>query len=224
MREIVLDTETTGLDPGQGHRIVDIGCVELVNLLPTGAEKQWYINPEREMPADAARIHGLTDAFLSDKPPFSHIVREFVDFIGDSCLVIHNAAFDMKFINAELERHGYARLPFDRAIDTVAMARQRFPGAQANLDALCKRFGIDNTDRSVHGALIDARLLASVYLELRGGRQANLALDGRRSELTRQATGGTRAVRPPRSHGLTATERKAHAAMLDELKNPIWHH
>lgn len=221
MREIVLDTETTGLDPQKGHRIVDIGCVELVNLLPTGVEKQWYINPERDMPAEAARVHGLTDAFLRDKPVFAQIVDDFVDFIGDSPLVIHNAGFDMRFLNAELQRQAVAPLPADRAVDTLLIARERFPGAQASLDALCKRFAIDNSDRSVHGALVDARLLASVYLELRGGRQAQLGLVGSRESAERIVV-RQRQVRAPRSHAPTAEELAAHAALLESLTNPLW--
>ena len=176
MREIVLDTETTGLYPEQGHRVVEIGCVELINHVATAAHFHRYINPERPMDADAEAVHGLTDAFLSDKPVFAEIADAFLEFVGDDPLVIHNAAFDIGFLNAELARLGHPALPMERAVDTVKIARRRFPGAQANLDALCRRYGIDLSDRSLHGALLDANLLAKVYLELRGGSQPDLTL------------------------------------------------
>ncbi|MFL2844757.1 MAG: DNA polymerase III subunit epsilon [Candidatus Puniceispirillaceae bacterium] len=171
MREIVLDTETTGINPRDGHRIIEIGAIELMHHLPTGKQLHIYINPERDIDDGAVAIHGLTSLFLSDKPVFASIVDEFLTFIGDSPLVIHNASFDMGFINAELDRIHRPSLPMDRAIDTLAMARKKFPGAQANLDALCRRFEINNNQRDLHGALIDADLLASVYVELLGGRQ-----------------------------------------------------
>ena len=189
MREIVLDTETTGFEPSEGHRIVEIGALELYNHMPTGRRYHQYINPERDMPEDAFRVHGIGpdllpvpraaragEVTLKDKPPFAQIGREFLEFIGDARLVIHNAAFDMKFLNAELEKAGFAGLSEKRAVDTLGMARQKFPGAPASLDALCRRFAIDNTERTLHGALLDAQILAEVYLELIGGRQPDFAL------------------------------------------------
>ncbi|MEM9123277.1 MAG: DNA polymerase III subunit epsilon [Pseudomonadota bacterium] len=174
MREIVLDTETTGIDPFDGHRIVEIGCVELENHLPTGRTYHQYINPKRSMPMEAERVHGLSEAFLSDKPEFPAIADGFLTFIDEAPLVIHNAKFDMRFLNAELDWMGRTTLPDERAIDTLMLARKKFPGAQASLDALCKRFQVDNSGRDLHGALIDADLLAQVYLELIGGRQPTL--------------------------------------------------
>lgn len=173
MREIVLDTETTGLDPTTGDRIVEIGCLELVNRLPTGETYHVYINPERDMPPQAEQVHGLSEAFLRDKPLFADIVAGFLQFIGNDALVIHNADFDMKFLNAELALLGQNKLP-NPVVDTLAMARKRFPGSPASLDALCRRFGVDNSNRDLHGALIDSELLAGVYLELSGGRQPDL--------------------------------------------------
>jgi DNA polymerase-3 subunit epsilon len=215
MREIVLDTETTGLDPANGDRIVEIGCVELVDHFPTGANYHVYINPERDMPADAERVHGLSAEFLADKPVFAAITAEFIDFIGDAPLVIHNAGFDMKFLNAELARIGRDLLDDARAIDTLAMARIKFPGARVSLDELCKRFDIDNTERTKHGALLDADLLAQVYLELLGGRQKRFVLalaDG----LT-PVTEDSRPVRvrpEPLPSLITPHEREAHAAFV----------
>lgn len=178
MREIVLDTETTGFEPSEGHRIVEIGALELFNHLPTGRTYHQYLNPQRLMPKEAFEVHGLGDDFLRDKPPFADCAAAFLDFIGDARLVIHNAAFDMKFLNAELARAGRPPLPFSRATDTVAMARARFPGSPASLDALCRRFGVDNSRREKHGALLDSEILAEVYLELIGGRQPDLVLPG----------------------------------------------
>jgi DNA polymerase-3 subunit epsilon len=176
MREIVLDTETTGLDPKDGHRIVEIGAVELFNHVATGQTFHQYIDPRRPMPAEAFAIHGLGDDFLRGKPVFAAIATDFLNFIGDARLVIHNASFDMKFLNAELTGAGFTTLPAARAFDTVVLARQKFPGSPASLDALCRRFGIDNTAREKHGALLDSELLAEVYLELIGGRQPGLVL------------------------------------------------
>ena len=220
MREIVLDTETTGLDPTSGHRIVEIGCIELMHHVPTGENFHRYLNPERTMPAEAQGVHGLTDAFLADKPVFAEVVDAFLAFIADSPLVIHNAAFDMSFLNAELTRLGLPALPQDRAIDTLGLARRRFPGAHASLDALCGRFGIDNSGRAVHGALLDATLLADVYLELRGGRQPGLALASRPTSAA--AGGAIRVERPPRPHAPSPQEVAAHEAFLSQLKDPIW--
>lgn len=233
MREIVLDTETTGFDPEQGDRIVEIGAVELLNHLPTGRTFHKYINPEREVPADAVAIHGLTNEFLQDKPLFSEISSELVDFIGKNTkLVIHNAAFDMKFLNAELRKTGYEALPWARALDTLALAREKFPGAQNSLDALCRRFGIDNSARTLHGALLDSEILADVYLELIGGRQPDLVLDAPTgggyedktddtSRKIRQQTARTRPVSLPSR--LNDTEAKAHAEFVADLgEKAIW--
>lgn len=220
MREIVLDTETTGLDPAAGHRIVEIGCVELVNAIPTGTVFHGYFNPEIAMPAEAFAVHGLGDDFLADKPLFADRIEELLAFLGDAPFLIHNAEFDMRFLNAELGRAGRATLPSTRARCTLQMARRRFPGAQASLDALCRRFGIDNSARAKHGALLDAELLAEVYLELIGGRQPGFEL-ARSAEAARAAT-LTRIARPPRPHAPTAEEAAAHAAFLERLKDPIW--
>jgi DNA polymerase-3 subunit epsilon len=224
MREIVLDTETTGFDPLSGHRMVEIGCVELMNHLPTGEVFHRYLNPERDMPEEAFKVHGLSAEFLSGKPLFAEVVADFLAFIADSPLVIHNAEFDMRFINAELARLSFPTLPMSRSIDTVAMARKRFPGAQANLDALCRRFEIDNTHRTHHGALLDAELLAEVYLQLIGGRQPGLELavakggNGTAAGMAR----APRQARPPRPHAPTDDESAAHAAFVGKLKNAIW--
>ncbi len=222
MREIVLDTETTGFDPDTGDRIVEIGAVELMNHLATGRHFHVYINPERDMPADAFAVHGLSTEFLSDKPRFAEVAADFLAFIGDARLVIHNAAFDMKFLNAELRRAGHPTMPMSRALDTVAMARQKFPGAPVSLDALCRRWGIDNSNRTLHGALLDSELLAEVYLELIGGRQPDLVLV---AEPARAAEGPAattqhhpRAARPaPLAPRITAAEREAHAAFVARM-------
>jgi DNA polymerase-3 subunit epsilon len=176
MREIVFDTETTGFEPGDGHRIVEIGCVELIDHFPTGKSFQAYLNPERDVPIESQRVHGLSGEFLSDKPIFAHVVEEFLAFIGDAPLVIHNAGFDIKFINAELSRAGHPPIPLARAIDTIEIAKRKIPGARYSLDELCKRFGVDLSGRTKHGALLDADLTAQIYLELIGGRQRGLAL------------------------------------------------
>ncbi len=174
MREIVMDTETTGLDPAEGHRIVEIGAVELLNHLPTGRVYHQYVNPERDMPAEAFAVHGLSAERLAREPVFAEVAEAFLAFIGDAPLIIHNASFDMKFLNAELSALGLPPLPAERAVDTLAIARRRFPGSPAGLDALCRRFGVDNSAREKHGALLDSELLAEVYLELIGGRQPDL--------------------------------------------------
>lgn len=176
MREIVLDTETTGFDPHSGDRIVEIGAVELINHMPSGVTFHEYINPERSMPEDAFKVHGLGDEFLRDKPVFAAVGEKFLNFVKDSKLIIHNATFDMKFLNAELGWINLPLLPMDQALDTLAIARRRFPGSPASLDALCRRFGIDNSSRTLHGALLDSEILAEVYLELIGGRQPDLVL------------------------------------------------
>ncbi len=221
MREVVLDTETTGLDPEAGHRIVELACLELMHHVPTGRSFREYLNPQRDMPEEAARIHGLTDNFLADKPLFADVVEGFLEFLGEAPLVIHNAQFDLGFLNAELRRLQLPLLDGARAVDTVALARRRFPGAQVSLDALCRRFEIDNTARSFHGALLDCELLAEVYLELRGGRQPAFDLQSRQRTAHAEAPGG-REVRPPRPHAPSAQELEAHEAMLDRMTDPIW--
>lgn len=221
MREIVLDTETTGTDALNGDRLVEIGCVELWNHVATGRTYHVYLNPERDMPEDAFRIHGLSTEFLKDKPLFSEVVGDFLEFIGQDQLVIHNAQFDMGFLNAELRRIGMKSLP-NPVLDTVVMARKRFPGAAASLDALCRRFEIDNSNRTLHGALLDSELLAEVYLELLGGRQPDLVLAG--SDVAREAA--IRVDRPrrdPRPHSPTAEELAAHEAFMKAFKTPpLW--
>ncbi|MBL4666542.1 MAG: DNA polymerase III subunit epsilon [Sneathiella sp.] len=220
MREIALDTETTGFDPSNGDRIVEIGCVELDNFMATGRVFHCYINPERDMPEGAFKVHGLSEEFLKKHKVMAAEMDKFLKFIGDSKLVIHNAEFDMKFINAELIRMKRHPLPMSRSIDTVAMARKMFPGAQANLDALCRRFDIDNSARTKHGALLDAELLAEVYLELRGGRQTgfSLAAEGKGHKKTASKS----VTRPPRAHSATEAELKSHSEFLENIDEPIW--
>ena len=231
MREVVLDTETTGLSPADGHRVVEIGCLELVNHMPTGETYHCYINPLMEMPPTAQEIHGHSDEFLADKPEFAAMADGFLEFIGDAPLIIHNAAFDLGFLNAELDRLGRAVLPASRAVDTVALARRKFPGSPASLDALCRRFGIDNSARTLHGALLDAELLAEVYLELIGGRQpgfglaASVATEAEKGSAERPGvTAGTGPdpARPPRTHAPSAEEQTAHADFVAKLNEPIW--
>jgi DNA polymerase-3 subunit epsilon len=241
MREIVLDTETTGFEPAEGHRIVEIGAVELFNHLPTGRTYHQYINPERGMPVGAFEVHGIGHDILEtpgkpvpggvtlrDKPVFARIGQAFLDFIGDAQLVIHNAAFDMKFLNHELERSGLPGLPFSRATDTLAIARTKFPGSPASLDALCRRFAIDNSMREKHGALLDSEILAEVYLELIGGRQPDLVLASAAPAPARNASGEAITWRPrPRPEPLpprvTDDELAAHAAMVGKLGDAaIW--
>ena len=222
MREVVLDTETTGLYPAQGHRIVEIGCVELINHIATERHLQLYINPERPMDADAEAVHGLTDDFLADKPVFAEIADTFLEFISDAPLVIHNASFDIGFLNAELARLGYPSILLDRAIDTVKIARKRFPGAQASLDALCRRYGVDLSDRSLHGALLDSNLLANVYLELRGGRQPDLVLGNETASTEAGRLTISDKIRPARQHAASVEESAAHAKFLEKVTNPIW--
>jgi DNA polymerase-3 subunit epsilon len=223
MREIVLDTETTGLDPGVGHRVVEIGCVELVSGMPTGVTFHRYFNPQRPMPEEARQIHGLDDTFLADKPLFADAAEEFLAFVADARLIMHNAAFDLGFLNAELERLERAPLanPF---VDTVSVARRRFPGQRASLDALCERFGINNAHRTLHGALLDAQLLGEVYVELSGGRQRGLALVT--AEVATEPIGVLAAPqgprREPRPHQASVAELAAHAAFIAKLKDPVW--
>lgn len=240
MREIVLDTETTGFDPFSGDRIVEIGCLELLNHMPTGKTYHQYINPERMMPDEAFGVHGIGpdllepsrpaekgEITLRDKPVFQKVGQAFVDFIGDAKLVIHNAAFDMKFLNAELKWMGLAEIPMDRAVDTLAMARKRFPGSPATLDALCRRFGIDNSGRTLHGALLDSEILAEVYLELIGGRQPDFGLSTVQSSTT-TASGTQDTWRPgkrpnPLPSRITEDERAAHDAFVAKLgDDALW--
>ena len=227
LREIVLDTETTGFEPSEGHRIVEIGAIELVGHLPTGRTFHKYLNPERAMPKEAFEVHGLGDDFLRGKPLFRAVARDFLTFIGAARLVIHNAAFDMKFLNAELARIELPPLESARAIDTVQIARAKFPGAPASLDALCRRFGVDNSGREKHGALLDSEILAEVYLELIGGRQPDFGLSG---DAASDATGNaaiTSSRARPRPHTLpprvTAEEDAAHQAFVATLGgDPVW--
>ena len=223
MREIVLDTETTGLDPQGGDRIVEIGCVELVNHVASGRTYQCYINPERDMPEGAFRVHGLSTKFLADKPLFKDIADDFLSFLSEDRLVIHNAAFDLGFLNAEFDRLDMTALPPARAIDTVALARRKYPGAPANLDALCRRFEIDNSERTKHGALLDAELLAEVYLELIGGRQPGLVLPaGHAKPAGAEDDAPGQGAKAPRPHAPSAEEKAAHAAFIETLDDPIW--
>lgn len=222
MKEIVLDTETTGMDPNDGHRIVEIGCVELENHVPTGRHLQLYINPERDVPLEATAVHGITNEFLADKPVFSQIYTEFTDFIEGGNLVIHNAEFDMKFLNWELAQVGHKPIAWNRVVDTLGMARTKFPGSPANLDALCRRFGIDNTERTYHGALLDSELLAEVYLELLGGRQHGLGLTANKGASGNAAQKTERVFREPRPHNASAEELAAHAELLEKLDDPLW--
>lgn len=221
LREIILDTETTGMDPFKGDRIVEIGCVEVMNLVPTGRTFHKYINPEREVPAEAVAVHGITNDFLKDKPLFIDIAGELCEFLGDSVLVAHNAGFDMKFINWELGQCGYRPVDAARVVDTLGMARRQAPGAPASLDALCKRFGIDNTNRKLHGALLDAELLAEVYLELKGGRQQGLSLGDTVDEAA-NAAATVRKLRPAREFPVNSDELAAHSEFLKQLKDPLW--
>lgn len=222
MREIVLDTETTGLDPLTGDRVVEIGCVELLNRIPTGANYHVYINPERDMPDGAFRVHGLSSEFLSDKPKFAEIADGFLEFIAEDSLVIHNAAFDVGFLDAELGKLGKPRIGRERVVDTLMLARRKNPGGQNSLDALCSRYGIDNSKRTKHGALLDSEILAEVYLELLGGRQATLGLShlAGRAEAQRGKAAAVRKI--PLAPRLTEAEIAAHAAFVATLKEPIW--
>lgn len=228
MREIALDTETTGLDPASGHRIVEIGAVEMMGHIRTGNHFHIYLNPERDMPLEAEKVHGLSIDFLRDKPLFRSIADAFLEFIQDAPLIIHNAAFDMKFINAELERVGYPAIAMSQTLDTVQMARKKFPGQPASLDALCRRFSIDLSARSKHGALLDAELLADVYLELRGGRQRGLELASQQEASKKHEE--TSAENAPcleqtlsaRVFAISDAEKQAHAKLLSKINEPIW--
>ena len=220
MREIILDTETTGLDPKMGHRLVEIGAVELINHTPTGVNYQTYINPERDVDPGAQEIHGLTNEFLKQHPAFGDISAEFMNFLSDSTLIIHNAPFDLAFINMELTQLGVAPISSERVIDTLVLARKKFPGAQANLDALCRRFAIENRHRELHGALVDAALLADVYIELIGGKEPTLGLSAKKTNTVAEDT--TRVYQKPRSFPVTEEELELHRAFVKTLINPIW--
>jgi len=225
VREIVFDTETTGLNPASGDRIVEIGCIEIFNRVETGRHFHAYFNPERAMPADAEAVHGLTEVFLSDKPSFTELADDLLEFLEDSPLVAHNASFDFGFLNFELERSGRAAVSMTRMRDTLAMARTRHPGAKHSLDALCMRFGIDRSHRVKHGALLDAQLLAQVYVELTGGRQIGLGLVADTDRLRVDAAAGVVKVREPRiarPHFAAAEELERHRAFIAQLINPLW--
>ncbi len=226
MREIVLDTETTGLDPKEGHRVIEIGCIELVNYVPSGREFHCYINPQRDVPAGAVNVHGLSADFLADKPRFEEIADPFLEFIADTTLIIHNASFDIGFLNAELVRLPRDQIPFERVVDTLALARRKHPAGPNSLDALCKRYRIDLSERTKHGALLDSELLAQVYLQLIGGTQAALGLDDLAHGGPALA-GAVKAPLPPRdtplASRLTGEETRAHREFLSELGAPaVW--
>lgn len=228
MREIVFDTETTGLSPNDGHRLVEIGCVEIINRCETGRTFHAYIHPERSMPAEAEAVHGLSEKFLSDKPRFHEVVSELIEFLGDAPLVAHNANFDMAFLNWELKNCGFEPIDMGRMVDTLAIARTRHPGAKHSLDALCTRYGVDRSQRIKHGALLDAELLTQVYVELCGGRQIGLMLA---EEAAAESEAGLtlvsisttpRIARPPRPHAASEAELARHAAFIQKLVDPLW--
>lgn len=225
MREIIFDTETTGFDPKNGDRLVEIGCIEMVNRVLTGRSYHAYFNPERSMPAEAEAVHGLSDAFLADKPLFAQGAQDFLDFIEDSPMIAHNAAFDFNFIDHELDRIGLPKVDRSRMVDTVALAKVRHPGAKLSLDALCTRYGIDRSHRTKHGALLDAELLAQVYVELRGGRQIGLELGAETTEIVAEAKVLVRKDRPfrqPRPHAATEAELSLHGEFLKSVDTPLW--
>jgi DNA polymerase III subunit epsilon len=224
LRELILDTETTGLDPKDSHRIVELACVELINYIPTGASWHWYFNPERDVPKSATDVHGLTAAFLADKPLFGALADEILGVLGDARLIIHNAAFDIGFLNYEFDKVGHQPISPGRVTDTLALARRKHPGSPNNLDALCRRYSIDNSTRTKHGALLDSELLAEVYLRLVGAEQAGLDFA---AKAVSTKTGGKTVVeiRPaPLPPALTAEENAAHSAFIASLgPNAIWH-
>ena len=229
MREIIFDTETTGLEPGNGDRLVEIGCIEMVDRIVTGRTFHAYFNPGRTMPAEAERVHGLSDAFLANKPFFADQADKLLDFIEDSPLVAHNASFDFGFLNMELGRCGLGSIGLDRMVDTIAIARTLHPGAKHTLDALCSRYGIDRSHRVKHGALLDAELLAQLYIELTGGRQIGLSLV--RDDMAGEPSGPTRVVasiyakrpvRSPRLHSASPQELERHRAFIDQISNALW--
>lgn len=224
MREIVFDTETTGFSFADGDRMVEIGCVEMINRVETGRTFHAYFHPERSMPPGAQAIHGLSDAFLSDKPLFGHGVDALLEFLGDSPLVAHNASFDFGFINGELGRCGRQPISLDRMVDTIVLARTRHPGAKHSLDALCSRYGIDRSHRTLHGALLDAQLLAQVYVELTGGRQIGLGLVSETIEVQTSFSPSAppATIRPPRIFSPSEEELARHAAFMKKVVNPLW--
>ena len=226
MREIVFDTETTGLSPAGGDRMVEIGCIEMVGRVETGRHFHCYFNPDRAMPSEAEAVHGLSDIFLSDKPRFSDKVEELLEFIGDAPLVAHNASFDFGFLNHELDRCGRPAICLSRMKDTLALARTRHPGAKHSLDALCTRYGVDRSQRIKHGALLDAQLLAQVYIELTGGRQIGLGLVAEAPAVVTQVVGGLtvtdRPVREPRPHSASPAELARHRSFMSKIVNPLW--
>lgn len=225
MREIIFDTETTGLNPAGGDRMVEIGCVEMFNRVETGRHFHAYFNPDREMPSDAEAVHGLSAIFLSDKPRFAETVEQLLGFIEDSPLVAHNASFDFGFLNFELERCGRQAVSLSRMVDTLAIARSKHPGAKHSLDALCMRFGVDRSHRVKHGALLDAQLLAQVYVELTGGRQIGLGLVADTGSISVQAGAHpvtVREMRPARPHAAREEELARHRAFISRLVNPLW--
>ncbi|HET7333616.1 MAG TPA: DNA polymerase III subunit epsilon [Rhizomicrobium sp.] len=227
MREVVLDTETTGLDPSDGHRVIEIGCVELIDHMPTGEDFHVYLNPERDVPVESQRVHGLDEAFLADKPLFADVAEKLLEFLGDAPLVIHNAGFDLKFLNSEFHRVRMEPIPFARAIDTIEIAKAKLPGVRYSLDELCKRFGIDLSARTKHGALLDAELLARLYLELIGGRQTRMALAPGDAGTRRDETMESHAARQrpkPLGSRISAAETAAHTAFVQkELgENALW--
>jgi DNA polymerase-3 subunit epsilon len=230
MREIIFDTETTGLDPKTGDRMVEIGCIEMVGRVETGRTFHAYFNPDRDMPPEAERVHGLSAAFLATKPRFAETAEELLAFLGDAPLVAHNAGFDFGFLNNELQLIGREPVSMDRMVDTVALARKKHPGSKLSLDALCTRYGIDRSHRVKHGALLDAELLAQVYVELTGGRQIGLGLVDSAATVEVETTtivalgkpGADRPVRPPRPHTASAEELERHRAFIEGIENAIW--
>ena len=225
MREIIFDTETTGFDPKNGDRMVEIGCIEMINRVATGQSYHAYFNPQRSMPAEAEAVHGLSDSFLADKPLFAASAQDFLDFIEDSPMIAHNANFDFNFINAELALCSMPIVSRDRMVDTVALAKVRHPGAKLSLDALCSRYGIDRSHRTKHGALLDAELLAQVYVELRGGRQIGLELVAETTKIVTEIkvlNTKDRIFRQPRPHAASEEELIAHAGFLKSVDTPLW--
>ncbi|MCB2087690.1 MAG: DNA polymerase III subunit epsilon [Sphingomonadaceae bacterium] len=227
MREIIFDTETTGFDPKKGDRMVEIGCIEMVNRVLTGRTFHAYFNPDRSMPAEAEAVHGLSETFLSDKPRFNELADELIAFLEDSPLVAHNAGFDFGFLNAELDICGLDPVCTSRMVDTIAIAKVRHPGAKLSLDALCTRYGIDRSHRTKHGALLDAELLAQVYVELTGGRQIGLELvadeaDSISAVVAAPVTARERKFRAARPHEASAEELARHAQFLESIKSPLW--
>ena len=225
MREIIFDTETTGLNPAGGDRMVEIGCIEMINRVETGRTFHAYFCPDRPMPSEAEAVHGLSDIFLSDKPRFADLVEDLLEFIGDSPLIAHNASFDFGFLNHELQRCARDPVCLSRMIDTLTLARSKHPGAKHSLDALCTRFGVDRSQRVKHGALLDAQLLAQVYVELTGGRQIGLSLGiapARTEAQSLAALPVQRVVRPPRPHAASDEERTRHRSFIARLTSPLW--